>query len=137
MIISPLFRYQWKTFQWSKCSEDCEGGNQTRQVECRGVLGGHVVNNSLCSTEKPETKKRCNDEPCPADWVVGNWSKVLYACVLWYFCLFSQISSYLQQDSITHTQAQNTKIKTSTDLSEKEQTSMKLQTGISSKKSLT
>lgn len=40
------------------------------------MFGKVLVDSSLCTGEKPETEQMCNDEPCPAKWIVGNWSEV-------------------------------------------------------------
>ena len=71
-----MFRYVWKVSEWSECSSPCNGGKQNRTLECRGVLVDVQVNSSLCSGEKPETEQVCNVNPCPAEWIVGNWSQV-------------------------------------------------------------
>ena len=80
LLITPLHfvpcRYEWIVSQWSKCSSPCNGGNQTRTTECRGLLTGVKVNSSLCSRVRPKTKQECNVHSCSADWIVGNWSKV-------------------------------------------------------------
>ena len=80
LLITPLLfvpcRYEWIVSQWSKCSSPCNGGNQTRTTECRGLLTGVKVNSSLCSRVRPKTKQECNVHSCSADWIVGNWSKV-------------------------------------------------------------
>lgn len=73
-------RYVWKVSEWSKCSSLCNGGKQTRTVECRGFLVDIQVNSSLCSAVRPETEQVCNDEPCPAEWIVGNWSQCTRTC---------------------------------------------------------
>ena len=76
LFIFLLFRYVWKVSEWSRCSSLCNGGKQTRTIECRGFLVDIQVNSSLCSAVRPETEQVCNDEPCPAEWIVGNWSQV-------------------------------------------------------------
>ncbi|KAL9984449.1 hypothetical protein ACROYT_G006741 [Oculina patagonica] len=73
-------RYEWRVSQWSDCSLPCNGGNQTRTVECRGVLADHQVSSSHCTAKKPGDEQICNDEPCPAKWIVGNWSECSKTC---------------------------------------------------------
>lgn len=75
--------YEWIVSQWSKCSSPCNGGNQTRTTECRGLLTGVKVNSSLCSRVRPKTKQECNVHSCSADWIVGNWSKCRTTCGSW------------------------------------------------------
>lgn len=71
-----LYRYVWKVSNWTKCSSLCNGGSQNRTVECRGVLVDRQVNSTLCTAERPEKQQICNDQPCPAEWIVGNWTQV-------------------------------------------------------------
>ena len=40
------------------------------------MLADHLANSSFCTGDKPETVQICNDKPCPAKWIVGNWSEV-------------------------------------------------------------
>ncbi|KAK2572947.1 A disintegrin and metalloproteinase with thrombospondin motifs 2, partial [Acropora cervicornis] len=75
--------YEWIVSQWSKCSSPCNGGNQTRTMECRGLLTGVKVNSSLCSRVRPKTKQECNVHSCSADWIVSNWSKCPTTCGSW------------------------------------------------------
>lgn len=75
-LLCCMFRYVWKVSEWSECSSPCNGGNQTRTSQCRGFLVDVQVNSSLCNGEKPESEQVCNVEPCPAEWIVGNWSQV-------------------------------------------------------------
>ena len=81
-FISFILRFEWRASKWTSCSLPCNGGNQTRTLECRAVLADHQANSSLCTEDKPETVQICNDEPCPAKWIVGNWtevSKIMYS----------------------------------------------------------
>jgi len=73
-------RFEWRASKWTSCSLPCNGGNQTRTLECRAVLADHQANSSLCTGDKPETVQICNDEPCPAKWIVGNWSECSNTC---------------------------------------------------------
>ncbi|CAH3034862.1 unnamed protein product [Porites lobata] len=73
-------RYVWKVSNWTKCSSLCNGGSQNRTVECRGVLVDRQVNSTLCTEERPEKQQICNDQPCPAEWIVGNWTQCSRTC---------------------------------------------------------
>lgn len=73
-------RHEWRVSEWSDCSKPCNRGKQNRTVECKGFLGGRLVNSSLCTAEKPETEQMCNIDPCPAKWIVGNWSQCSRTC---------------------------------------------------------
>lgn len=73
--------YVWKVSEWSECSSPCNGGSQTRTIECRGLQTNIQGNSTLCSAGAlPETEQDCNVQPCPARWIVGNWTKCSTTC---------------------------------------------------------
>ena len=51
------------TSDWSRCSNDCGGGTQTRTVECQSSSGNSVAD-SFCTDVKPVTSLDCNIQPC-------------------------------------------------------------------------
>ncbi|MEJ1269870.1 myosin IE [Cricetulus griseus] len=74
--------YSWHYAPWSKCSAQCAGGSQVQVVECRNQLDSSAVAPHYCSAHSklPKRQRACNTEPCPPDWVVGNWSRCSRSC---------------------------------------------------------
>ncbi|XP_023380716.1 A disintegrin and metalloproteinase with thrombospondin motifs 10 isoform X2 [Pteropus vampyrus] len=84
---SPIARdalppYSWHYAPWTKCSAQCAGGSQVQAVECRNQLDSSAVAPHHCSAHSklPKRQRACNTEPCPPDWVVGNWSRCSRSC---------------------------------------------------------
>ncbi|XP_043279852.1 thrombospondin type-1 domain-containing protein 4-like [Venturia canescens] len=62
----PPCQATWYTSDWTECSRSCGTGTQSRQVKCldsdtRGVDEFRIRCNE---TERPESRKICNDYPC-------------------------------------------------------------------------
>ncbi|XP_004689012.1 PREDICTED: A disintegrin and metalloproteinase with thrombospondin motifs 10 [Condylura cristata] len=74
--------YSWHYALWTKCSAQCAGGSQVQSVECRNQLDSSAVAPHHCSAHSklPKRQRACNTEPCPPDWVVGNWSRCSRSC---------------------------------------------------------
>ncbi|NP_766207.2 A disintegrin and metalloproteinase with thrombospondin motifs 10 isoform 1 preproprotein [Mus musculus] len=74
--------YSWHYAPWTKCSAQCAGGSQVQVVECRNQLDSSAVAPHYCSghSKLPKRQRACNTEPCPPDWVVGNWSRCSRSC---------------------------------------------------------
>ncbi|XP_037680429.1 A disintegrin and metalloproteinase with thrombospondin motifs 10 isoform X1 [Choloepus didactylus] len=74
--------YSWHYVPWTKCSAQCAGGSQVQAVECRNQLDSSAVAPHHCSAHSklPKRQRACNTEPCPPDWVVGNWSRCSRSC---------------------------------------------------------
>ncbi|XP_004717396.1 A disintegrin and metalloproteinase with thrombospondin motifs 10 [Echinops telfairi] len=74
--------YTWHYAPWTKCSAQCAGGSQVQAVECRSQLDSAAVAPHHCSAHSklPKRQRACNTEPCPPDWVVGNWSRCSRSC---------------------------------------------------------
>lgn len=51
-------------------------------MECRNQLDSSAVAPHYCSARSklPKRQRACNTEPCPPDWVVGNWSRCSRSC---------------------------------------------------------
>ncbi|XP_004454757.1 A disintegrin and metalloproteinase with thrombospondin motifs 10 [Dasypus novemcinctus] len=84
---APIIRdvlppYSWHYAPWTKCSAQCAGGSQVQAVECRNQLDSSAVAPHHCSAHSklPKRQRACNTEPCPPDWVVGNWSRCSRSC---------------------------------------------------------
>eukprot|EP00062_Callorhinchus_milii_P015591 gi/632966002/ref/XP_007899177.1/ PREDICTED: A disintegrin and metalloproteinase with thrombospondin motifs 10 [Callorhinchus milii] len=74
--------YGWNYRLWSKCSAICAGGTQVQTIVCQKLDENSAVSARYCDSEnKPPAKQRaCNTEPCPADWVLGEWSECSRSC---------------------------------------------------------
>ncbi|KAM7148051.1 A disintegrin and metalloproteinase with thrombospondin motifs 12 isoform 1-T1 [Molossus nigricans] len=72
----------WKVGNWSKCSRDCSGGVQTRQVQCvdrrdhRGLRPFHCQG---LAGRPPPPSASCNVEACE-EWQVEPWSQCSRPC---------------------------------------------------------
>ncbi|XP_053526878.1 A disintegrin and metalloproteinase with thrombospondin motifs 10 isoform X2 [Artibeus jamaicensis] len=82
IIRDALPPYSWHYAPWTKCSAQCAGGSQVQAVECRNQLDSSAVAPHHCSAHSklPKRQRTCNTEPCPPDWVVGNWSRCSRSC---------------------------------------------------------
>ncbi|XP_008825308.2 ADAMTS-like protein 4 isoform X1 [Nannospalax galili] len=53
---------RWFTTLWSPCSRSCQGGMQTREVQC---LSANQTLSARCSSHlRPSRKRPCNSQPC-------------------------------------------------------------------------
>ncbi|XP_062848685.1 A disintegrin and metalloproteinase with thrombospondin motifs 16 [Trichomycterus rosablanca] len=76
----PKHRYTWAVVD-SQCSATCAGGEMRSKAVCykdRRVQ----VNTSYCNSKsRPRTSGiSCNTQPCPASWIMGNWSVCSRTC---------------------------------------------------------
>ncbi|KAM4678597.1 A disintegrin and metalloproteinase with thrombospondin motifs 2-like [Discoglossus pictus] len=74
----------WITGDWESCSMTCgKSGYQIRTVKCIQPLSENTnrsVHSKYCSENRPEAKRSCNRQPCPAQWRVGPWSQCSVTC---------------------------------------------------------
>lgn len=75
----------WHTSEWSSCSAPCNGGTQTRTVQCqsvnRGLRGDSVetLSDGNCTGSKPSLIASCNVYACPS-WQTTEWSACNAPC---------------------------------------------------------
>lgn len=73
--------FYWKHGSWSECSVTCGTGVQRQTVHCversRGIVEEH-----LCDpvTRPENNRSRCERDPCPPRWWVGEWQKCSSSC---------------------------------------------------------
>lgn len=75
-------KYMWKVVGFSACNKSCGGGVQPPVVRCVREHGSpskikHYMNKRCQHLPKPvlnENILRCNTQPCPAEWKIGDWS---------------------------------------------------------------
>uniref|UniRef100_A0A3Q2CNG8 ADAM metallopeptidase with thrombospondin type 1 motif, 16 n=2 Tax=Cyprinodon variegatus TaxID=28743 RepID=A0A3Q2CNG8_CYPVA len=73
----------WSAGEWSACSRNCGGGEQTRQVHCVQKTSQSNVDtlpNSQCPHSAPTTRQACNTHSCPPVWTTGPWSQCSRKC---------------------------------------------------------
>ncbi|XP_057205631.1 A disintegrin and metalloproteinase with thrombospondin motifs 2-like isoform X2 [Triplophysa rosa] len=74
----------WVAGEWSECSKSCgKTGTQIRSVRCVQPLGDgkfKSIRSRYCSDERPESRRDCNRNLCPAEWRLGPWSQCSVTC---------------------------------------------------------
>ncbi|XP_077103806.1 A disintegrin and metalloproteinase with thrombospondin motifs 2 isoform X2 [Siphateles boraxobius] len=74
----------WVAGEWGECSKSCgKTGTQTRSVRCVQPLGDNKyksIRSHNCSDERPESRRDCNRNLCPAEWRLGPWSQCSVTC---------------------------------------------------------
>ncbi|CAO2599205.1 ADAMTS-like protein 4 [Lemmus lemmus] len=53
---------RWFSTLWSPCSRSCEGGTQTREVQC--LSANHTLSARCSPRLRPSRKRSCNSQPC-------------------------------------------------------------------------
>uniref|UniRef100_A0A182PKP9 GON domain-containing protein n=1 Tax=Anopheles epiroticus TaxID=199890 RepID=A0A182PKP9_9DIPT len=76
---SPVPRGQWRTYTYSNCSAECDGGIKKRQVHCLSETG-QILEDRYCPHPKPVTQINCANVRCPS-WTFGQWSKCNDECI--------------------------------------------------------
>ncbi|KAK7069503.1 Adamts12p, partial [Halocaridina rubra] len=71
--------YQWVIGEWTKCSVECGGGLQGRNVECFEMNTLSPVESEFCVEEKAQSLQICNEMEC-GEWQVGDWEECSAAC---------------------------------------------------------
>ena len=75
---------RWHVTEYTTCSKSCGGGTKTRQLYCSKLDGTGkrvTVVDTECSGDKPEDVElsaTCNVVACPAYYVYGEWTQVIY-----------------------------------------------------------
>lgn len=76
--IKPHF--EWKIGDWNKCSRQCNGGHQSREIMCFEVTTQTLVDPDLCDLHsRPLYMETCNLEPC-VEWQLSEWSQCSTMC---------------------------------------------------------
>ncbi|NXI79589.1 ATS2 metalloproteinase, partial [Rhipidura dahli] len=74
----------WVTGEWEPCSKSCgKTGFQVRSVRCIQPLHDNTnrsVHTKYCNNDRPEGRRPCNRELCPAQWRIGPWSQCSASC---------------------------------------------------------
>ncbi|XP_042237860.1 papilin-like isoform X4 [Homarus americanus] len=73
----------WHVGEWTPCNKLCGVGHQFRKVRCHVRSGSDikVLDDTVCSEEKPEKEKPCEGIPCSGvDWVASDWTGCGNSC---------------------------------------------------------
>nr|XP_015205093.1 PREDICTED: A disintegrin and metalloproteinase with thrombospondin motifs 2 isoform X1 [Lepisosteus oculatus] len=74
----------WVTGEWGTCSKTCgKMGYQSRTVRCIQPLHdgtNRSIHSKYCNDDRPESRRPCNRELCPAQWRTGPWSQCSVTC---------------------------------------------------------
>ncbi|XP_045082897.1 A disintegrin and metalloproteinase with thrombospondin motifs 2 [Coregonus clupeaformis] len=74
----------WEDGPWEPCSKTCgKTGYQMRSVHCVQSLDNgnkRSIHSKYCNNDRPEARRPCNRELCPAQWRVGSWSQCSVTC---------------------------------------------------------
>ncbi|EDO43067.1 predicted protein, partial [Nematostella vectensis] len=81
VVLPKKAKYSWKMDGFSACTASCAGGYQVRRVFCARDRDGKVVDDIFCDYKsKPQTRRQCNDSPCPPRWFISGWSACSSTC---------------------------------------------------------
>lgn len=72
----------WKVGNWSKCSRNCSGGFQIREIQCVDSRDHRSLRPFHCqflAGIPPPLSMSCNTEPCE-EWQVEPWSQCSRSC---------------------------------------------------------
>ncbi|XP_046403340.1 ADAMTS-like protein 4 isoform X2 [Ischnura elegans] len=75
-------KFIWKLSGFGECSKSCGGGVQSNTVHCVREHNHSPVPERRCSPQDrpvPQTAP-CNNKPCPAEWVAGDWGPCSVSC---------------------------------------------------------
>ena len=72
---------RWTVSDWTACSRSCgTAGFRTRTVGCVRQVAGptrvEVLEASQCRGKRPENRRRCRLQHCPARWLAERWTQV-------------------------------------------------------------
>ncbi|XP_004738116.2 A disintegrin and metalloproteinase with thrombospondin motifs 12 isoform X1 [Mustela putorius furo] len=72
----------WRVGNWSKCSRNCSGGFQIREIQCVDSLDHRSLRPFHCqflAGIRPPLSMSCNVEPCE-EWQVEPWNQCSRSC---------------------------------------------------------
>lgn len=71
----------WKLGPWTKCSRNCAGGVQVREVQCFDLRDHRPLRPFHCRavSTRPPSQAPCNLQPC-LDWDTSSWGQCSEVC---------------------------------------------------------
>lgn len=79
----PCSDFLWREGEWSSCDAPCDGGEQSRTVECVD-LAGATYDDAACLAAvgtQPAASRACNTEACKNfNWFEGAWDECTVEC---------------------------------------------------------
>jgi len=75
--------YNWSTTAWVACNASCDGGYQSRTVQCvnNAQSPAPVVPDASCTAStQPAAAQTCNSVACVRSWVLGGFSACNAPC---------------------------------------------------------
>ncbi|XP_019389453.1 PREDICTED: A disintegrin and metalloproteinase with thrombospondin motifs 7, partial [Crocodylus porosus] len=71
----------WRVGNWSKCSKNCGGGLQVRDVHCIDTRDQRLLRPFHCQAVlyKPPVQAPCQTKPC-LDWYTSSWRECSESC---------------------------------------------------------
>ena len=75
-------QYRWTLKTLTQCSRSCGGGHKRTIALCVKKSGQRVVPDRKCEHWNKPTPRtvRCNRNPCPAEWIAGEWGLCSTTC---------------------------------------------------------
>ena len=75
-------QYRWTLKTLTQCSRTCGGGHKRTIAVCAKKSGQRVVPDRKCEHWNKPTPRtvRCNRNPCPAEWIAGEWGLCSTTC---------------------------------------------------------
>nr|XP_034953253.1 ADAMTS-like protein 1 isoform X1 [Zootoca vivipara] len=73
----------WYLSEWQQCSQTCGGGLQKREVLCKQRMAdGSFLElpETFCSTLRPASQQACQNEDCPPEWLLSDWTQCSVSC---------------------------------------------------------
>ncbi|XP_078484406.1 thrombospondin type-1 domain-containing protein 4-like isoform X2 [Ciona intestinalis] len=78
---NPLGRTKWMKVGFGQCSQSCAEGKKTSIIKCIQLSSRQTVDDQYCTGQRPNPQvRRCNRQPCPAYYDVGEWLECSRTC---------------------------------------------------------
>ncbi|KAI6223543.1 BMA-GON-1, isoform e [Aphelenchoides fujianensis] len=72
--------YRWRVGPWTRCTDACKAGEQTRRVYCMSDDRKRAAPRMCANDSEPLAKRPCPLSECPYYWAPGPWSTCSQTC---------------------------------------------------------
>ncbi|KAI6185117.1 BMA-GON-1, isoform e [Aphelenchoides fujianensis] len=72
--------YRWRVGPWTRCTDACKVGEQTRRVYCMSDDRKRAAPRMCSNDTEPLAKRPCPLSECPYYWAPGPWSTCSQTC---------------------------------------------------------